>query len=324
MAAVALMLALLWPAQAASAQQRPTVSSGDFGSIQDALDRLPPQGGTVLVPAGVYTISEKIRLRSHVELRGAGIDRTILVLADGAMDHLISNADLNAGNTDITIRDLQLRGNRLGQRRWGYDGRLPRGGGEVWSFGVRLVNVTDSLVENVEASDFTKDGFYLGYNGYRGVYRTRLSNCRARNNGRNGISLTHGSYNVIENCLVEGNNRIKQVGGIQLEPDEGLEVSHNLVRGNRVSGNHAGINLQTLPPSWEGITTLVGNAVCGNTGERNGSYGVWDNFGQGNVLVNNTVTGSDQSLKTARTSRVGEAFAAACAPPPGVRDAGTP
>ena len=304
------------PTPPATAQGRPTVSARDYASIQAAVEALPRAGGTVVVPAGVYTVREKIKLPSHVELRGEGIDRTILILADGAMDHLISNADLRDGNTDITIRDLQLRGNRLGQRKWAFQQRLVTSrSDEVWSFGVRLVNVTDSLIENVEASDFAKDGFYLGYSGLNGVYRTRIVGCRAERNGRNGISLTHGSFNVIEDCTVRDNNLVERVGGIQREADEGLEVSHNLIVRGRATGNHTGITLYTEPPRWQGNATLAGNVVCHSTAERNDFVGIWDHFGRDNVFVGNTATGSKQDFGPAETSRVGEEYAGACASP---------
>jgi parallel beta-helix repeat protein len=315
LALLSALAALLWPGEVALGAEGPTVSARDFSSIQRALDSLPPEGGTVLVPAGVFDILEKIRLPSNVELRGAGIDRTILVLADGVRDHLISNADLVGGNTNIIIRDLQLQGNRAGQRRWIFGGRLVGGGStDVWSFGVRLVNVTDSLVMNVEASDFAKDGFYFGYNGYNGVYRTRLIGCRARDNGRNGIALTHGSFNLIEGCAVHNNNRTEPVGGIQLEPDDGLEVSHNVVLGNHVTNNYTGIALYTAKPHWRGLTTLIHNAVCYNTAEENDFVGIWDHFGQGNFFVDNTATGSENNFGPTSTSRVGADFAAACLP----------
>jgi parallel beta-helix repeat protein len=270
----------------------------------------------VLLPAGVLEVREKIRLPSHVELRGAGIDWTIMVLDDGVRDHLISNADLADGNTDIVIRDLQLQGNQDGQRRWSFDGRLAGAESEVWSFGVRFANVTDSLIENVEASDFAKDGFYLGYNQYRGTYRTRIVGCRARGNGRNGISLVHGSFNEIRGCEVRDNNVVERVGGIQLEPDGELEVSHNWVLDNRVSGNHTGVALYTESPTWRGGGTLIDNAVCRNVAQGNGFVGVWDHFGQGNVFVDNAASGSEYDFGTAETTREGPEFAAACAPGP--------
>jgi parallel beta-helix repeat protein len=325
---VALVIALCGPSHGvgAAADPRPTLNARDFRTIQDAINHLPDSGGAVVVEAGVFSVREKIKLPSHVELRGAGMDRTTLVLADGAMDHLISNADLSGGNTDITIRDLSLRGNRLGQRRWGYDNRLPSPPpDEVWSFGVRLVNVTDSLIERVDASDFTKDGFYLGYNGSNGVYRTRLLDCRADRNGRNGISLTHGSYNLIAGCEVRDNNIVEQVGGIQLEPDEDLEVSHNVLVGNTASGNHVGIALYTVPPSWRGAPALVANAVCDNRAADNQFVGFWDHYGQGNVFVGDESTGSQNDYGYAETTRVGPEDADACVPPDlGVRGIGSP
>jgi parallel beta-helix repeat protein len=314
--AIALLALLTW-AVAALAAERPVVNARDFGTIQEAIDSLPAEGGVVSLPAGVYDVHEKIRLPSQVELRGEGIDRTILVLADGVRDHLISNADLVEGNAGIVIRDLQLQGNQDGQRRWSADGRLAGGRGEVWSFGVRLVNVTDSLIKNVEASDFAKDGFYLGYSRYSGTYRTKIVGCRARDNGRNGISLTHGSFNLIQGCEIHNNNRKERVGGIQLEPDGDLEVSHNLVIGNRVSGNHTGISLYTEKPSWRGGAALIDNAVCYNVAERNRFVGLWDHFGQGNTFVENSASGSEQDFGPTETTRVGAEFAAECEVTPG-------
>lgn len=317
-AAVTLLTALSapWHAVGAAAKERRTLDARDFPTIQDAIGHLPGDGGIVVIPAGVYAIRDKIKLPSHVELRGAGIDQTTLVLADGVKDHLISNADLSGGNTDITIRDLSLRGNRLGQRTWAYDDRLPASGpSEVWSFGVRLVNVTDSLIERVDASDFTKDGFYLGYNGYNGVYRTRLLDCRASQNGRNGISLTHGSYNLIAGCEVRDNNLVEPVGGIQLEPDEDLEVSHNILANNVVSGNHVGIALYTVAPDWRGAPSLVANVVCDNRATDNPFVGFWDHSGQDNVFVGDESTGSQNDYGFADTTRVGPEYADACRPP---------
>jgi hypothetical protein len=66
----------------------------------------------------------------------------------------------------------------------------------------------------------------------RGVIGTkpRRKMAGTHHGGRsNGISLTHGSHNVIEGCSVYGNNVTEPVGGIQLEPDVGLEAAGNVV-----------------------------------------------------------------------------------------------
>jgi polygalacturonase len=50
-----------------------SVSAGDYTTIQKAVDALPPEGGTVFIPAGIYKISEPIVVKkSEVSLMGAG------------------------------------------------------------------------------------------------------------------------------------------------------------------------------------------------------------------------------------------------------------
>src|SRR5665213_4062905 len=54
------------------------------GEIQDALNSLPASGGEVVLPPGIYEISQPIVMqRSFQTLRGAG-ETTVLRLADNA------------------------------------------------------------------------------------------------------------------------------------------------------------------------------------------------------------------------------------------------
>jgi len=281
----ALALADARPAAAVD-QERPVLNALDFAGIQEAVDRLPRTGGTVVVPAGTYVVPKKIRLRSGVELRGEGIDRTLLVLADGANDHLISNADLRAGNGGLIIRDLGLRGNAANQ--------------SDWSFGVRLVNVTDSLVENVEASDFAKDGFYLGYNAENGVRDVRVVGCRAVGNRRYGLALKHGTGNVVEGCTFEGNGFPEEGAAVKLGPDEGLDASGNRIVGNRAAGNYAGFVLYAAVGYG---SRVADNAVCRNHAEGNLLIGFQDFRGDGNLFVGNTAEGNGQDFDLGPATR---------------------
>ena len=55
------------------------VVGDDNRAIQQAVDRVAAAGGgTVLIKAGTYTLSNAIRLASHVALKGEGKDKTIL------------------------------------------------------------------------------------------------------------------------------------------------------------------------------------------------------------------------------------------------------
>src|SRR5436190_3518445 len=88
----------------------PIVEAADFPTIQAAVDSLEATGGTVRLAAGTQLLPAKLRVYSNVTVAGAGLDRTILKFAPGVEDHLVSNASLSKGNSNIVIRDLTLQG----------------------------------------------------------------------------------------------------------------------------------------------------------------------------------------------------------------------
>jgi hypothetical protein len=291
--------ALHLPAQLGPLNGRRTLSARDFASIQDALDSLPDEGGTVVVPAGVYTLAKKIKLASNVELRGEGMQETVLVLADGANDHLISNSSLIKGNTDITIRDIGLRGNSAHQ--------------SDWSFGVRLTNVTHSLVVNVESVDFWTDGFYLGYNAFNGARNIRVSGCRAANNRRYGLAIKHGTGVLVDGCTFEGNGFAGEGAAVKLGPDQERQAIGNRIIGNRAVGNYSGFVL------FEALgygSRVVDNVLCKNDAEGNATVGFQDFRGEGNLFFDNIAQGNGQDFDFAPTTRTEPGPSDACTVPP--------
>jgi len=278
---------------------RRTVNARDFASIQDALDSLPDEGGTVVVPAGVHTLAKKIKLGSHVELRGEGMQETVLVLADGANDHLISNSSLIKGNTDITIRDIGLRGNSAHQ--------------SDWSFGVRLTNVTESLVVNVESDDFWTDGFYLGYNAFNGARNIRVSGCRAANNRRYGLAIKHGTGVLVDGCSFEGNGFANEGAAVKLGPDQERQAVGNRIIGNRAVGDYSGFVL------FQAVgygSRVADNVLCNNDAEGNATFGFQDFRGEGNLFFDNRAQGNGQDFDFAPTTRTEPGPGDTCAVPP--------
>lgn len=298
--AVAAVLGWIGPPAAAApaALGVRSVNAGDYPTIQAAIDDLHDTGGVVEVAAGVHKLPAKLKIHSNITLRGAGMDRTIFKLEKGVDDHMLSNSGLRRGSSNIVIRDLTLRGGPT---------RRPD-----CCFGVRLVNVRDVQVVNVAADGFSRDGFYLGARKTFGATNVRISGCRARNNGRNGISIVHGSGNVVQSCRVENNNRSARVGGIVLEPDGGLDVSGNWMLNNVVVGQNVGIHLFA---EGRDKATVGGNAVCGNRVSRNRSAGISDINTTANVFVNNVTTKNRAELVLDPSAKVGGQFAAACQPP---------
>ncbi|MDZ4200264.1 MAG: right-handed parallel beta-helix repeat-containing protein, partial [Kiritimatiellia bacterium] len=70
--------------------------------IQEAVDRLPPEGGIVQLPAGRFLLRRSVNLPSNVTLRGSG-SATVLTRPDQARSPLARRAE--AGETAIEVED---------------------------------------------------------------------------------------------------------------------------------------------------------------------------------------------------------------------------
>ena len=280
-----------------------SVAPGDAAGIQPAIDQVAAAGGgTVYLAAGAYYLTRKIGVRSNVALIGAGMDQTLLRWDPNpatVIDNMMSNNN-SSGNSSFQIRDLTLDGG----------GRTSPEGS--CCFGLRLRNVADAVIVNVAADGHSKDGFYLGFvlNGgqIRGVTNTRLSGCRARGNGRNGIAITFGSGNVIDGCTVDDNNRREAVAGIDLEPDEGLAVVNTKIVGNTVQRQNVGIQLYT---KYNGYAQVTDNVVCYNSTAGNGT-GLYDFKSGSNIFVGNQHGDNNPVTYYDTSPRLGPEYAGAC------------
>ncbi|MGE3910845.1 MAG: glycosyl hydrolase family 28-related protein [Chloroflexota bacterium] len=277
-----------------------TVSPGVASEIQPAIDAARDAGGgRVRLPAGVYQLSAKVRVHSNVTLYGDGMDQTILRWAPGAtLDHMMSNGSLTAGNSSIQIWNMTL------------DGQSIASGRNDCCFGLRLNNVQNSYVVNVAADSHSKDGIYIGYNQNNGAVNLRVSGCRANNNARNGIALLHGQNTIIDHCTVTGNNRGEAVAGINVEPDEGLNVSNSKIVANVANNQNVGVQL-FMP--YNGWATSYHNAVCYNSTSGNTSAGVYDYRGQENIFVDNQTSGNGTNFLVDDSSLIGSSYASWCA-----------
>lgn len=258
---------------------KPVLNVKSFQTIQEAIDcfKNPNSGGgAVYIPAGQYSIPEKLRVYSHVTVFGDGLDKTIITLDTSVKpnDSLMGN-DSSNGQTNIVIRNLTLNG--------------PAVKGGNCCHGLKLENLSNSYILNVASDNHGMDGIYLGYKKrgtqIKGVENVLVENCRANGNDRNGISITHGENNVINNCRVENNNSDpnKRASAIDLEPDDGLDVSNNKILNNLVDRNKGnGIGLGPFPGAQ---ATVSNNAVCFNNTSGNDFAGVHGY--KGNIFVDN-------------------------------------
>lgn len=93
-------------------------STDDSAAIQAAIDAAElAGGGTVFFPSGTAVIGSTIIVGSNMTLAGVGWS-SVLLLADAADVDMIRNenfSNIGTGDTNITIRDLKIDGNRANQ-----------------------------------------------------------------------------------------------------------------------------------------------------------------------------------------------------------------
>jgi len=185
--------------------------------IQGAIDALGVDGGVVFIKEGTYfcTVTRTniggtdydlaVRSKDNITIRGAGMNKTILKLANGEADAAISSAVISAynwnlgganPNTHIEIQDLTVDFNKANQA-------VPNN--NVYHIGVMFSAVTKSSIKNVEV----------------------------KNAGTWGIGLYGGADagSKIDNILVDGCDVHGCGGGNTPNYDCGIFVSWNETKG---------------------------------------------------------------------------------------------
>ncbi|TSD68142.1 glycosyl hydrolase family 28-related protein [Aeromicrobium piscarium] len=237
----------------------------DTAAIQAALDA----GGDVYLPAGIYLVSDELRVGSYTTLRGCGIDVSVIVAADSMPRRL--NVVTNAKNTrsarpdsdvDTTLRvaDLTILGS--------YDSR-PTGG--EWSgnaSGVYLAGVADTVIERVKVVRAPLHGFAVDASflptpeqespTFYASCPSRdvvIRDCIAIDSAVDDGFTTHYSHDiVIERCVATLANVNTASGGVQngFEVDDGSWrvtvrdcVARGWQNGFQVKGH------TTCPPAYD-------------------------------------------------------------------------
>lgn len=257
------------PSASVSVPQNIRVNGNSSTQIQAALDQIKTSGGSVYVPAGTYTINNKIQLYNNTTLFGDGIDQTIFQAGTEIdEEEAIIGNDTDEGNSNVVIRDMTLKAHSLGS-------------GE----GIKLRNLNGGFVINVKVEG-TNTGILLGFHNGRGVNNVRVSGCQMISTKVHGVFVTLGENNVIDGCNNNGNGSDSLGIGLEIAVDG--KISGNRVVNNNVSnGGHsmsltAG-NFDQYQSSWVNSN----NIVCYNNGSGNNVQPIWDQKGSGNVYVGN-------------------------------------
>ena len=205
----------------------------DSAAIQAAL----LLGDVVFFPAGIYLVSDELKVPSYTAVTGAGMDAAVVRMKAGTDRAL--NVFTNASNTraarfnydeKIRFADLTIDGN--------YAARVTTS--TPWEgngCGIMLAAVRDSVIERVKVTDaplhcFAVDASWLPTETTGGAdfyaespsYNVTIRDCIALDPGVDDGFTTHYSHNIlIENCVAEIDEVNDLSGGVQngFEVDDG-------------------------------------------------------------------------------------------------------
>ena len=194
-----------------------TINVEDFSSTKDqaaiVLAIAAIDSGIVYIPAGTWTITDTIQLKSNLIIQGAGVGVTILDRP---------NKSVKAGlfsivkKSNVIIRDLTIRGHA--KDNGGYDefmhGIFIQDAVKIWIYNLVIENFGG---DGITVSD-TSSSIFLFNNVISIPNKALVSDTLV---GRNGISVVGG-----KNIWIVGNH-IKDggiPGGIDIEPANGDSV----------------------------------------------------------------------------------------------------
>ena len=256
--------------------------TGDFDSIQEAIDFLPTKGGVVYIKEGTHTISTKISISGdNVGLIGAGRS-TIL--------NVTSSNGISIGNvTNIIIEGLTMRGSGSGALIVASTGTPNQitikdnyfhtwdGHGLDLRTGQYLVE--GNFFEDVGNSDNAKNAITLG--ATKSIITNNIFNA-CPSDGL--VSSATDTMNIISNNILIDCGR----NGIQIGGDNAI-VSNNI----SISNGHSGIFVSG------GDNVNVSGNIC-NDNVRNGINMSSSN----NCIINGNVCNGNDSANTTSFSGI--------------------
>ncbi len=128
------------------AQSENTVRADDYTDIQEAVNALPPAGGTVFIPAGIYQITEPILVKkSNVSLIGEGTSTILLNTSEDGKNTIELIGTEEEQIWHVKVSDMHLKGN-------------DKCGNAIYANHVNEISLSDMWIDY-----HGKSGIYLDY-----------------------------------------------------------------------------------------------------------------------------------------------------------------
>jgi polygalacturonase len=288
--------------------------------IQEAIDRLPAEGGSVHLPPGRYLLRRSVHLRSNVRLRGDG-PATVLVRppplhhvavtqeTNGSIPtlHVATPAGLHVGD-QVYVRDDEnagwwathaiiraITGGRLdleilhGEARFVYkperNARLTTWFPALWLRKQHHVTMENLTIDGgVTAHPGPRCDFVVAAVHAHNADNVRVQNVSVRNWSGDGIGVQGGKGSQVSGCLVEN------CAGHGYHP--GTSITQSVWSGNIARGNTRDGLFFCVAVTH---TVVSGNVFVGNDGHGIGGLSDPDcrNVVVGNVCAENGGHGID-------------------------------
>ena len=161
---------------------------------------------------------------------------TVLLLDPGVV--IKDSGKLGPGDRLINIADgnvyIQGRGAKILSDRQYYRGGEQR-------HGIFIYGASNVFIDGVESSDNSGDGFYVGGPTGKPAQNITLQNCIARNNRRQGLSITSAEHMKVVNCIFTHTQGTAPAYGVDLEPNQPSDVLEDIhLIGIQTAENYGG------------------------------------------------------------------------------------
>lgn len=298
----------IWFSQAANGPGPKTIDAGQYESLQKAFDAVPPGGGVVRIPPGVYEISKPLRVRrGDIRIEGSGAATHIVNKnRSGQAALLLRPAGYEEAPSAAERRKLRIWRVQLADFRVSGN---PKSGD-----GVRADGVDEILVDNLS----------IDHNGGHGVnlqdcYEDpRLVDSIFTYNGAAGVNIQAGHDIVVNgnqfeenqdalrcidsfNLCMNGNNIDDHLRhGVVIENTYGSVLSGNMIE------ECAGTGI-ILDREAYGIT-LSANVLAHNNGGGIDLRNAWGSTVSANTFTINPAWSLRISAKSGRIAVTGNNF----------------
>lgn len=238
-------------------------------AIQAAVDALPANGGTVIVPDGTYMIdaTKGINLRSNVRLSLWG-NAYLKAIPNNASFAAVVKV-WNASNVEI------VGGHIVGERNQHL-------GSNGLGYGISIQESDTVYVHDITVSDSWGDGVLVGttsgWRKFTPASNVTLNQVTVSNSRRQGLTITAANQVYVVNSSFTGSNGTAPQAGIDIEPQTIGSATRVRIEKSGFS-NNMGCGLEVHD-------AVYGLTVTGNTAKANHGFGVFT-LGAANVSITN-------------------------------------